>query len=310
MQQAMIRCNGVQTHVLTEGRWVEEGLDPNGKKDLVLVIPGNPGIPSFYEDFAKALKSKLPSETPVWVVGHAGHVQPPSNLWYSPDDRVERNKYNLDGQRKHKTEFLKQYVPKDARIHLVGHSIGSWFTLKLLDDPNYTDQIVKSYMLFPTIERMAESPSGKFLTGKVLPISSFIVFLSWLLSFVPNILTALLVRVFGGLFAGVTNKSVKPVMQLLDPSVLRRVFRMAKDEMGQVRERDDEAIEKHEKKLWLYYGATDSWTPKKYYEELKSRHPNVDAQICKRGFRHAFVLQKDDIELGHMVGEMINATIK
>lgn len=109
MQQAMIRCNGVQTQVLTEHRWVEEGLDPNGGKDLVLVIPGNPGIPSFYEDFVKAIKSKLPSETPVWVVGHAGHVQPPGDLWYSPDDRKAANKYSLDGQLRHKvTKFKKK----------------------------------------------------------------------------------------------------------------------------------------------------------------------------------------------------------
>lgn len=84
---------------------------------------------------------------------------------------------------------------------------------------------------------------------------------------------------------------------------------MASDEMEHVRERDDAAIEKHEKKLWLYYGAKDSWTPKKYCEELKSRHPNVNAQICQRGFRHAFVLRDDSKELGQMIGEMINATI-
>ena len=102
MQQATILCNGVQTSVITEGRWVEEGLDPNGRKDVVIVIPGNPGIPSFYAGFIKSLKSKLPSETPVWVVGHAGHVRPRNELWFSSDDRTEKNRYNLDGQRKHK----------------------------------------------------------------------------------------------------------------------------------------------------------------------------------------------------------------
>ncbi len=64
-------------------------------------------------------------------------------------------------------EFIKKYVPENARIHIVAHSIGSWFTLNLLRDKEIADKVVKCYLLFPTIERMAETTSGRFLTGIV-----------------------------------------------------------------------------------------------------------------------------------------------
>lgn len=122
------------------------------------------------------------------------------------------------------------------------------------------------------------------------------------------VLQSILIRIFGGFFAGVTNKSIKPVRQLLEPPVLDRVFKLAQDEMVKVRERDDELISNYENKLWLYYGATDGWTPQNYCTELKAKHPDINAQICKRGFRHAFVLT-DEVEVGKMVGDIISETM-
>lgn len=103
MQRAMLNVNGVPTQIITEGRWVEEGLAEYGKKDIVVVISGNPGIAAFYEGFIKTLKSRLPSEIPVWVIGHAGHVQPPNNLAITmPNDSTWHEHYSLTAQVQHK----------------------------------------------------------------------------------------------------------------------------------------------------------------------------------------------------------------
>lgn len=105
MQKAMLQCNGVQTQIITEGRWVEEEIAEDGNKHVVLIIPGNPGIPEFYEGFIKSLATKLPSQTPIWVIGHAGHVQPPNDLAVAmPSDE---NYYNMDAQLKHKVSCIK-----------------------------------------------------------------------------------------------------------------------------------------------------------------------------------------------------------
>lgn len=98
----MLRCNGVATQVITEGRWVEEGLADDGRKDIVLVIPGNPGIPAFYTGFIKALKSRLPTETPVWVMGHAGHVLGPRPGNFMFEENPRDPAFTLQGQIEHK----------------------------------------------------------------------------------------------------------------------------------------------------------------------------------------------------------------
>lgn len=107
MQEAFLDLNGVPTHVVSEGRWVESGLAADGGRDVVVVIPGNPGIPSFYNGFLKTLNSKLPMETPVWMVGHAGHVKPSeTSLRTLPKYETNRELYNLNGQIKHKVMRL------------------------------------------------------------------------------------------------------------------------------------------------------------------------------------------------------------
>ncbi|XP_015518313.1 lipid droplet-associated hydrolase [Neodiprion lecontei] len=308
MQEAFLDLNGVPTHVTSEGRWVEAGLAADGHRDVVVVIPGNPGLPSFYNGFIKTLNSKLPTETPVWMVGHAGHVQPSkTSLRSLPKYEHNRHLYNLDGQLKHKAEFIKKYVPKDARLHLVAHSIGSWFVLNLLKDEEIRNQVVKCYLLFPTIERMAESPNGKFFTRFATPLISILVFLSWIFTFLPLIIQILLIEV-ASFFIGIPRKCRKSVLQLVNPAVLRRVFSLAKQELEIVRELDHELVSKNSDKLWLYYGSKDGWTPVKYYEEIRTRYPNLNAVLCKRGILHSFVLESDT-EMGNIVADIINDNI-
>lgn len=134
-----------------------------------------------------------------------------------------------------------------------------------------------------------------------------LIFLTWVLSFLPQFIQAVLIQIFGGFF-GITHETIGPVLQLLNPSVLNRVFKLAIEELKTVREMDHEIIEKNSKKIFLYYGANDNWTPITYYQRFKIKHPTVQAELCKRGFRHAFVLSNAK-EVGIMIGDMINKSI-
>jgi predicted alpha/beta hydrolase family esterase len=69
----------------------------------------------------------------------------------------------LEGQIRHKLTFIRDYLPKDVKLILIGHSIGCYMILKLLDDLE-SHQVLRCFMLFPTIERMAESPKGQVAT--------------------------------------------------------------------------------------------------------------------------------------------------
>lgn len=107
MHRSTVVVNQVPTEIITCGRWIEEGLANDGKRDIVIVITGNPGIPAFYEEFIETVNSKLPTEVPVWVIGHAGHTRPPDNaLLDVPDTRNHRNLYDLKGQLDHKVKHF------------------------------------------------------------------------------------------------------------------------------------------------------------------------------------------------------------
>lgn len=40
--------------------------------------------------------------------------------------------FGLQGQVEHKLKFLRKYVPKDVKLILIGHSIGSYIALKIM----------------------------------------------------------------------------------------------------------------------------------------------------------------------------------
>lgn len=308
MQHAMLKWNGVPTQVITEGRWVEEGLSQFGKRDVVILIPGNPGIPEFYKGFIKTIKSRLPSEVPIWVVGHAGHVQPPSNLAITmPSNLTWNENYSLMAQLQHKKDFIKKYIPEDARLHLIGHSIGSWMVVNMLKDDSIAKKVTKCYLLFPTIEHIVMTKNGWFFTNVVSRIALFLVFLCWLLSCFPLFLQIFLISIFAPLY-GIPAKYNRTLLQLLNPRCLKRIIKMAKEEMKIVKERDEDTISKYTDKLWFYYGNCDGWVPVKYYKDLISKHPDINAELCKHGYHHSFVLQYDK-EMGKIVGDIISDNI-
>ena len=50
-------------------------------------------------------------------------------------------------------------------------------------------------------------------------------------------------------------------------------------------------ISDHIDKLIFYYGATDPWTPRSYYNEMVQRFPSAKIYLCDKNMRHAFVLE-------------------
>lgn len=106
MQKTFLLLNNVQTQVIIEGQWVEESFQDD-KKNVVIVIPGNPGVPQFYEGFIKSLSNRLPFGTPICVIGHAGHVEPSKDLKINvPSDKEWHKYYGLSAQVEHKVNYV------------------------------------------------------------------------------------------------------------------------------------------------------------------------------------------------------------
>ncbi|XP_011502177.1 PREDICTED: UPF0554 protein C2orf43 homolog [Ceratosolen solmsi marchali] len=309
MYRKTVKVNEVPTEIISCTPWTENKVLQDGKQDIILIITGNPGVPAYYEEFAISLKNCLFKKLPVYIIGHSGHTKPPPNMCnYYPDIRTETHLYDLKGNLEHKAEFIKKYLPPNTKIHLIGHSIGSWFVLNLLKDNDIATRVVKCYLLFPTIERMVESPNGWFLTNVILRITPIIIFLSWIFTMLPNFLQEYLVKVFGLFYGYSTPSIVDAVLQTIHPMSLKRIFLLAKQEMIFVKELNNSLILQHKNKLFLYYGSKDGWTPVRYYEDLMMNHPTLNAQLCNKGYLHSFVL-KNSVDIGEMIGNLISESI-
>ena len=228
-------------------------------------------------------------------------------------------------------DFIKKYVPENAKLHLVGHSIGSWMILNMLKDDDIAKKITKCYLIFPTIEHMARTTNGwwfnrvsSFISEIILDesigcqlnknnffqiskIAFFLIFMCSLFSILPRSLQIFCLNMILPLIP-IPLKYNNAMLQFLNPDTVKRVIKMAEEEMEIVKERDDDTISKYADKLWFYYGNCDDWVPVTYYKNLMFKHPELNAVLCKHGYRHSFVLQYDN-QMGKLVGDKINDNI-
>ncbi|XP_040586708.1 lipid droplet-associated hydrolase [Mesocricetus auratus] len=301
-------CGGVETQIIKCGPWTNlfDEQSVTKPKLLIFIIPGNPGFSPFYLPFAKTLYSLTKGRFPVWMTSHAGFAMAPKDkILASP---VETNAqeiedvYGLNGQIEHKLAFLRAHVPKDVKLILIGHSIGSYIALRLMKHVPELP-VIHTFLLFPTIERMAETPNGRLATP-ILCWFRYVLYAASYLVFKP---CPEIIRSF------ITTKALQrlnftceiPVKNALQPFCLANAAYLGSQEMIHVRKRDDEIIKEHLPKLTFYYGKTDRWCPVKYYEDMKKDFPEGDIRLCEKGIAHAFVLGFNQ-EVATIVADWIN----
>lgn len=164
--------------------------------------------------------------------------------WKSSHDKdaVEENSFplSLEEQITHKKKFLEEHIAPHSKIILVGHSIGAYIILNLLKTCNRASDITKAILLFPTIERMAVSPNGRYVTPMVkyfkwLAVSAVAVF-----SILPDVFKQSLVKWWLSDRENLMLSSVESVLKLLTPQSINGIVTMAQDEMKEVVHPDDE----------------------------------------------------------------------
>ncbi|XP_030347002.1 lipid droplet-associated hydrolase isoform X1 [Strigops habroptila] len=251
----------------------------------------NPGLAGYYRTFIQALYCGLNQQYPVWVVSHAGHCKPPSGMEMIEDTDIKEleDVFGLNGQVEHKLNFLKKNVSKDIKLVLIAHSIGCYITLEMMKRASEL-QVLRSVLLFPTIERMAQSPQGKLMTPLLCKLRYILYMPVYLLSFLPEGAKASLVRFALRGMKTCDESSIITSLNLFSVDCIANILYMASQEMMKVVERDSTTIKQNLKKLIFYYGTGDSWCPQHYYDEIKMDFPDGDIRLCEKGLRHAFVL--------------------
>lgn len=300
MNEAFVEVNGVRTKVLTWGRWIEESKGDTD--EIILLIPGNPGVVGFYTKFAQTLYEK--TNIPVWCVGHAGHNFTTKSVTTFPQFNEHKNLYDLNGQVEHKAAFFKKYVPTDAKVHLVAHSIGSYMSVEILEHPDVKHKIKDVYLLFPTLERLGETKNAKFFNSLVGPFLPFILFLAWIFTILPNFFATLLLQIYMYIHNIPTDLHTLNIIELVKPGVLRRVFFLAFDEIGHVKERNNTIIARNKDKIKLYYSRIDGWVPESFYDDIRKEIPGVDAELTN--INHTFVF-RHSVDVACSVADWIQA---
>ena len=175
--------------------------------------------------------------------------------------------------------------------------------LQLLEREEIRRRVKKCYMLFPTVERMLESPNGWIFTKIALPVYSVFGFLIPFFNRLPNIVCIFLIQLYFWL-ASIPNHFIGTALKYSKHSVCEKVVHLAEDEMARVGPLQADLIKKHLPLLKFYYGTTDGWVPVRYYKELMQAFPDIDAQLDTKKIEHAFVLRSSK-QMGGIVGDMI-----
>lgn len=177
--------------------------------------------------------------------------------------------------------------------------------IELLKNLDIQNKVRKSYLLFPTIERMGTSPNA----AKIKIIIRFLFifkFILKILSKFPVFLQTILLYIYF-YFASMPIEYLGTGLNFANPNVFEKCMFLANDEFRSVTNLDVETLNKNKKKIKLYYGTTDGWVPVSYFNELKIKIPDIDAELDAKLIPHAFIIDaKKDCEMAVQLAKWIN----
>eukprot|EP00041_Stephanoeca_diplocostata_P031689 m.992702 g.992702 ORF g.992702 m.992702 type:complete len:313 (+) comp24007_c0_seq2:251-1189(+) len=133
--------------------------EPLTAETLVVLVPGNPGNASFYEEFLEHIYELSEQQVSCVCFSHLGHsdrAPPPPGTRIHFEDQVEHAA---------RTIALLQRRYAQARVVLVGHSIGSRMVLESMGPRGRAAglaprRVARCILLFPTLSHLGTSPNG------------------------------------------------------------------------------------------------------------------------------------------------------
>lgn len=293
MKNVYKTLNNVQTHLITWGN----PFNCDGR-DVIVCITGNPGVPDFYIEFASTLHSS--TGLPICVIGQAGHEHVPhkeSNIL-----KNQEHLFDLEGQVKHKLDLINA-IDKASKLHLVGHSIGAWMITEMVErDSSLQKRILSINLLFPTLQRMAETQSGILLNKLVRRLHILVMLLFTFLYYMPTVIKTFLIGLYLK-FHSLPSHYIDRIMKYLNPRVGEKVLFLAYDEMDRVRDLNVQALTKMKHQTYVTYGVRDGWAPVSYMDDLKQFQPEM--HLHEVHIDHSFVLRSSE-----QVAEIVSKFIK
>ena len=217
-------------------------------QDIMVMIPGNPGVSAFYTDFLCHLKKKQP-EHRVVCLGFAGHSTGQRDGAFSVAEQIGFVGSLIDKIRARNEE---------AKLHIIGHSVGSYVGVNVA--AILPDNVVASYTgLFPTVEHIVQGSNAVirpiFLPGVRHALSG----LAGLLGYLPRWLLKGVSSLFAQEAKG--GGTLDIVASLAEYSVVHNILYMSQTEMVDIKDIPHEVLGKVAGKATFYYAGVDGWVP-------------------------------------------------
>ncbi|MEM7678646.1 MAG: alpha/beta fold hydrolase, partial [Myxococcota bacterium] len=211
-------------------------------KALVLIIPGNPGVARMYLPFVQRMHATAEGRLSVAIAGHAGHApgHPSPKGYFGLDDQLEHHRRFLAS-----LDSIERHVRDDQSsvVHVVGHSIGAWLGLKLFDTLP-THRRGRAFLLFPAIEHLAKTPSGRRMSPLFGSMRSSTVAFARLLRNLPGRDWFLSRYILYEARPEVRALMLEGLLEISGTG-LNNVLRMAKEEMDQVADPPEALLRRH-----------------------------------------------------------------
>ena len=238
---------------------------------MIIFIPGNPGIHVFYDKFLKSLSHKTGEK--VLITEHFGHQKGIKPI-YTLEEQIEYNYTQIQ-------DMISLHKPNQLTI--VGHSVGAFIALKLLERWDY-----RTILVCPVIHKLIESKRGSKLNKllKVIPLRPVSTATSLIMKPLPESVQKEIVELA---FKVEIDEVPIPISRL----VIRSILGMARDECRMITQFPT-YMEKLKPQLLNAIFAEDDYyvTPDTY--EVMSDH-KISYQIEK--IPHAFSLYDQSTQL-------------
>lgn len=236
------------------------------------------------------------------VLGHSGHAEVPDVSSNKLKNR--EHLFNLQGQLRHKFDFIKQ-LDRKCNLHLIGHSIGAWMVSEImLNDDKVTERVLTAHLLFPTLQKLAESRNGIFVNSILRRLH--IVLMSCLA--VVDLLPEYAKLWFIGLycrFYSLPKHHIRRIRMFINPNIVEQVLFLAYDEMDTVKSLNVNALDKIKHVTNILYSVDDGWVPMYYMDDLKHFQPEL--YMTAVNIDHAFVLKSSE-KVAKIVTEWIKTS--
>eukprot|EP00756_Hemistasia_phaeocysticola_P009714 Hpha_TRINITY_DN14941_c2_g9::TRINITY_DN14941_c2_g9_i2::g.143538::m.143538 len=229
-------------------------------RDVVVFVPGNPGVPYFYAGFIRSLRERLPTTAGLMCCGYLGHSF----------ENINRQVFSVQQQERAVETLIDRLLAEhgDARVHLMGHSVGAYIATRIADRLPES-RLGTAMGLFGTVTHIARAPNGRMwwllLPGSRHVAAAAASMVGWMpLGFRKWIAG----RAEGKLRQGDTHYDGVVANMTRFHLVLNALY-MARTEFESIRDLDTELFRRLGSKLVMYYGTEDGWVPTHQRTELE-----------------------------------------